>query len=639
MARSTFKGLCTTVALAVSLLSPVLAFAYSEAPSLAAQVKAGKLPLIEQRLPQQPEQITPVHSLGQYGGSLRSALRGNADHNAILRLVGHQGLVRWNLDMSKVVPNVAESWSTNADSSEYIFKLRRGMKWSDGQGFNADDVLFYMQDLMLNKEFAGAPPDVFRLNDKPVQVDKLDDYSVRFRFAGPYVSFIENLAHPGAQQPVLYAKHYCAQFHPKYNPRLDEQLKASGAKDWGMLMRVKCGDTEIPSRWGNIERPTLDPWVIAEPYGGGVTRVLLRRNPYFWQIDTKGQQLPYIDELRLSVISEPETIVLAAINGQLDLQFRHISSIQNLPVLAENTEKGNYRVLQMEDSSSNAGGLYLNQSSKNEKLRALLRNKDFRVALSLGVDRKEIADTVFLGQAKPWQLGPKKGNRFYNEQLATQFTQHDVARANALLDKLGLNRRDADGYRLYPQGNERVSINCIVQVASTGYVDSLELVRKQWSKLGINLVIQGMERSLFYDRSNSNDYDMAIFVVGGGLDPQFDKTGVLAWSPMESRQSLLWVKWADSGGKQGEEPSVSMKKRLALNDRWKSAPNAKEADDLLRQILQLAADEFEVIGTVSTPRAPGIVSKRLMNVYDKMPWAWPYATPADSLPQQYWFKR
>lgn len=633
-----FKECRQAVLLGFALLGATPSFAtYSEAPNLAASVKANKLPPVDKRLPEKPEVINPVHSIGTYGGALRSALRGNGDHNAILRMVGHQGLVRWNIDMSKIVPNLAESWTTNADSSEYTFKLRRGIKWSDGQPFNADDILFYAQDLMLNKGFVVNTPEQFKLLDKPMVVEKLDDYTVKFRFAGPYVSFIENLAHPTGQQPVLYAKHYCSQFHPKYNPKLDELLKSTGTKDWGALMRLKCGDIEIPARWGNPERPTLDPWVISEPYGGGVTRVVLKRNPYFWQVDTRGQQLPYIDELRFSVISEVETIVLAAINGQLDLQLRHVGVIQNLPVLSENAAKGGYKVMQMEDLSSNAAGLYLNQSTKNEKLRALIRNKDFRVALSLATDRKEIADTVYLGQTSPWQLGAKKSNRFYNDQLSTQFTKYDVKAADALLDKIGLTKRDADGFRLYPQGG-RVSIASIVQAASTAYGDTLDLVRKQWAKAGVELVNQAVERSLFYDRSNSNDYDMAIFVVGGGLDPQFDKTGILAWSPMESRQSLLWVKWAESDGKQGEEPSASMKKRLALNERWKIAKTPAEADELLRQILQLAADEFEVIGTVATPKVPGIVSRKIENIFEKMPWAWPYATPAGSLPQQYYFK-
>ncbi|GAB2882804.1 ABC transporter substrate-binding protein [Uliginosibacterium flavum] len=625
------------LAVLACLALPLAAQAYTSAPALEKLEKEGKLPTVDKRLPDSPEVIIPLERVGKYGGTLRSALRGNGDGNAILRMVGNQGLVRWNLDMSKVVPNVAESWTTNTDSSEYTFKLRRGMKWSDGSPFTADDILFTMNDLLGNKGFVANPPAFFKVQDKPVITEKIDELTVRFKFAAPYVSFIEILAHPTLQYPTLYSKNYCSQYHPKYNPKLDELLKQYAAKDWGMLIRNRCGDQETPTRWGNPERPTLDPWLIVEPYGGSASKVRLKRNPYFWQVDSKGQQLPYIDELSLTVISEVETMVLAAINGQLDFQSRHIGGTPNLPVLSESADKGGYRVLQMEDASSNSGGLFLNFTTRNEKLRPLIRNKDFRVALSLAMDRKEINDIIHLGQGSPWQLGPKKSNRFYNEQLATQFTKTDLGKANELLDKAGLSKRDADGFRQYPAGG-RVSIGAIVPAASTGGIDTLDMVRKHWAKVGIELVLQPVERSLFYDRSNTNDYEMAIFVVGGGLDPQFDKTGVLAWSPTESRQSLQWVKWAQSGGKQGEEPTPSMKKRLEIDEKWKTAKTQAEADGYLRQILQLAADEFEVIGTISTPKVLGVLSKRLVNVNEKMPWAWPYATPAASLPQQYFYK-
>ncbi len=89
---------------------------------------------------------------------VRTALRGDADYNAITRLVGPQGLMRWTPDYTNVVPNVAESWTANADNSEYTFKLRRGMRWSDGEPFNADDILFAMNDIVANKQFFSTPP-------------------------------------------------------------------------------------------------------------------------------------------------------------------------------------------------------------------------------------------------------------------------------------------------------------------------------------------------------------------------------------------------------------------------------------------------------------------------------------------------
>lgn len=619
------------------LLLPSAAMAFTSAPALQKLELAGHLPPVEKRLPDKPEVITPLQSVGHYGGTLRSALRANNDYNAVLRLVGNQSLVRWNPDMSKIVPNLAESWRVNADATEYTFRLRHGTKWSDGVPFTADDIIFYVDDLLHNKTFTAAPSPAYQAGGKLLTAEKLDEDTVRIRFAAPYVSFLENIAHPTGQMLVMYPRHYCEKFHPKYNPKIAEAVKAASVADWPSLMRLHCTDPESPSRWSDPAKPTLDPWVVQVPYNGSSTQVVLQRNPYFWQVDTQGQQLPYINELRLPIISEPETMVLAAINGQLDFQFRHIGLIQNLPILSENAAKGGYRVLKLEDISSNAAGLFLNQSSKNTRLRQLIRNRDFRIALSLATNRQEINDIVYLGQSTPWQIGPKKTSRFYNEQLATQYLNYDLKTANTLLDRLGLTRRDAEGFRLYPQGG-RISIQCIAQISIASELDTLELLRRQWAKAGIDLVIISSERSLFYDRTSLNEYDMGIFIVGGGLDPQYDKTAIFVWSPTESRQSVLWAKWAATGGKQGEEPSPSMKKRIELNEKWKLARNQPEADALLRQMLQLAADDFEVIGTVAALKVPGIVNTRLQNVYAKMPWAWPYATPAAALPQQFYYR-
>jgi peptide/nickel transport system substrate-binding protein len=615
----------------------VASASYHDAPALAQLAKEGKLPVVDKRLPEKPE-VIKTDSIGRYGGTLRSALRGNGDGNAILRLMSPQGLVRWNKEFSGVVPNIAESWTLSADAKEYTFTLRKGMRWSDGEAFNADDVLFAVNDILGNKQFFSTPPGRYTTDGKLVEVEKLDDYKVKFKFTQPYRTFIEELATPLGQHPVLYPKHYCQKFHPKYNPKIDEEVKAARQTDWAALMRVKCSDIELASRWGNPERPTLDPWVISEPYSGNSTRVILTRNPYFWQVDTAGNQLPYIDRLQLAVISEIETIVLAAVNGQLDLQIRHISNIQNRPILAENAAKGGYKLMLLPDINATAIAVFINQSTKNAKLRELFRNKDFRIALSQAMDRKEINDIVFLGKGEPWQIGPAPGNKFYNEKLAKQYTQYDLKAANALLDKIGLTTRDADGFRQYKSGG-RISMGVIVSLATTYQIDMLELLRKQYAKLGIELVIQASERTLYYDRANNNDFDLSVDSLAGGFDPTQNPRGFIAVHPQESRQSLLWVRWYESGGKSGEEPPASMKKRLQLYDEWKNAKTDKEADALFKQILSIAADEVEVLGTVKPPEQTGIRNAKLMNVYDKMIWGWTFPSPGPTLLQQYYFTK
>ncbi|HEX5126585.1 MAG TPA: ABC transporter substrate-binding protein, partial [Rhodocyclaceae bacterium] len=495
---------------------------------------------------------------------------------------------------------------------------------------------FDMNDITANKQMFNSLPSMFSIKDQPPIVTKVDDYTVRFKFAGPYISFLEQLATPVAQHPTLWQKKYCSQFVPKYNANINDLMAKEKFKDWASMFRAKCGEIESAARWNNPDRPTMDPWVIKEGYGGSATKVVLDRNPYFWQVDAAGKQLPYIDHVQMSVISDVETIVLAAISGQLDWQIRSISGIQNRPVLAENQAKGGYKIFGAENVNANAGGLWLNQSTKNPKLRPFMRNHDFREALSLAIDRNEINDLIYLGQATPWQSGPLPQSKWYNEKLGKQYINYDLKGANEIFDKLGLTKRDSDGFRQYPDGG-RVSMNAIVQIAQQSMVDTLDLIRKQWAKAGIEMVIQASERTLVYDKAAQNNYDISIDVFPGGMDATFNPRAYLAVHPQESRMSLEWTKWYLSNGKQGEEPSPSMKARLALYDQWQVAKTPAEADRLFREILQSAADAFEVIGTVRPAVDTAVRNAKLMNVYEKMPSGWTYPTPAPALLQQWYF--
>ena len=228
-----------------------------EAPQLAALVKDGKLPPLAERLPQNPLVIKPFEKIGTYGGTLRRGLRGSSDHNGILRMVGNQGLVRWNMDFTQVLPNLAEKWEVSADATQFTFHLLKGAKWSDGHPFTADDVVFAIEDVVKNKELYSATPAQISVAGKPVTVEKVDDYTVKFTFAAANALYLENLATPLGQHPTLFAKHYCSKFLPKYNPNLDADVKAAGVSSWTELFRAKCGDIEIPSRWGNVDKPTL----------------------------------------------------------------------------------------------------------------------------------------------------------------------------------------------------------------------------------------------------------------------------------------------------------------------------------------------------------------------------------------------
>lgn len=626
------------LALISILAAPASALAadWHEAPALAAQVAAGTLPSAAQRMPTQPQVVQPTKEAGRYGGTLRTPLRGDGDQNGILRMVGPQGLTRWSPDYESVVANVTESWSRNTDATEWTFKLRHGMRWSDGIPFTADDILFTVNELLPNKTFFASPPSQYVVAGKLMRAEKIDDFTVKLIMGGPSLSLPELLATPLGQHPVLYAKHYCERFTP-HNPAVADLAAAARQPNWAALFRLRCGDIEIPSRWSNPDRPTLDPWLITVPYTGGGTEVALRRNPYFWQVDPAGNQLPYIDTISFRVISDLQSMILATIGGQFDFVARYIVAIANKPVLAQHQADGGYVLQPFTSTQGGALVLWVNQTDKDPKLRALLTQHEFREALSLGMDRDEINDIVFLGQSSSWQTSPLETTKFYNKQLALQFTDHDTDKANALLDKLGL-KRGSNGMRTLPDGS-RLFLTADASLSDSGAADTLELIKKQWTEIGIDLGIKNEERSLYYDRAQNNDYDLAIETAPGGIDPTSDPRLWLSTHSLDSRQSIPWQHWYASDGKSGEQPSASMRERLALWDQWKQASSEQEADGLFKQILQKAADAFEVLGTVRGPTLFGIRSKKLMNVPDAIPYSWNYPTPAPTLPQQYFFAR
>jgi peptide/nickel transport system substrate-binding protein len=633
--RHVLKGLAGTAAIS-ALPRAARAETAKEAPALAKLVADGKLPPLAERVSANPL-VVEVKKVGRYGGALRRGLRGSADHNGILRMVGNQGLVRWNLAFTAVLPNVAERWEVNADATEFTFHLRPGMKWSDGQPFTADDVVFAIEDCAKNTELYKSAPSPIVIAGKPGTATKIDDSTVKFSFASPYALFLEQMATPLGQHPTLFAKHYCSQFHPKYNTAVADLVKAANLSDWGTLFRNKCGDIEIPSRWGNADKPTLDPWVVKEPYAGGATRVVMERNAYFWQVDSAGNQFPYIDRLTFNISQDVESLMLDAISGRLDIQERHIDTLQNKPTLSQNMQKGGYRLIELVNSGSQQVQIYLNMTHKEPKLREIFANKEFRKALSLGMNRKEIIDLVYLGQSEPYQTGPRPDHPWYHEKLARQLTEFDQAQANAILDQLGYAKKDGNGFRLRPDGQKVFFAIDVIPTLYPDEVDALELVKRHWADIGVDIKVNTIERALYYTRGDNNDHDAAVWPGPGGLDPMLDPRDFFAQHTQGSRYAIPWAQWYVSGGKDGQEPPEDQKLRMKLFDQARATADLQKRGDIMKQLFDIDAEAFETIGICLAVNAFGICKTNLQNVPARYPSSWSWPNPGPALPQQFFF--
>ena len=188
----------------------------NEAPQLAELVKAGKLPPVAERIGQDPLVIKPLHEIGKYGGIWRGGFTGPADFwNGFRCCSGPDHLLFWDYTGDKVVPNIAKGYEMQDGGRTLVLHLRRGMKWSDGKPFTADDFVFWFEDIYRNKDLVPTPTAAMAINGKQGEIQKVDTYTVRFKFPEPYFMLPDVLA--GQHRPrrprvarVRRARQLCA---------------------------------------------------------------------------------------------------------------------------------------------------------------------------------------------------------------------------------------------------------------------------------------------------------------------------------------------------------------------------------------------------------------------------------------------
>ncbi len=611
----------------------------SEAPALAALAEAGELPPLAERLPLNPKVVTPHEELGRYGGTWRMGLRGGDDDALLYRTIGYEQLMRWNLDWTEIEPNIAESVDVNEDATEFTFHLREGMKWSDGEPLTTDDIMWWYEYVLSDSEVTLSTPN-FLTSDvedesQLATFEQIDDYTFTVTFAQPSGMFLAQLAAPEGQALKPRPAHWLQQFHPDFNPDAAALAEAEAFASWQELLADR-NDNGSFSRFA--DQPTLHAWRITTAYGAATTQVVAERNPYYWKVDPEGRQLPYIDEVIYQVGDDVNVLVLQAMNGEIDNQGRHIDDNANKAVYIDNQEAGNYHLVDQLAAGSNWMVLNLNLVHKDSVKRELFSNKDFRIALSHAINRQEIIDGILIGEGTPHQPAPLIGTSLYNERLATQYTEYDPDLANQMLDEIGLTERDANGFRLGPDGNP-LFIEIEVIAVSTEHIDALELIESQWAEVGINMNVKVEDRSLYFERHEANEHDGSVWGGEGGLgwDVYISPKNVLPMHNAGSRFALPWAFWFN-GAPNAEEPPAEVKAQLELYRQVMSVASDAEREELMAQVLEMAADQFYLIG-ISTPTSGyRIVSNRMHNV-PVMVGSWTWPTPGPSSPEQYFFEQ
>lgn len=608
-----------------------------DAPDLGQQVEAGKLPPLEERIPKEPLVVEPLKEIGQYGGTWRSAMITQEDAMWLTCAIGYEPLVRWKREWTgsagsdEIDPNICESFAELDGGKVFEFKLREGLRWSDGQPCTAEDLRFAFEDVSIYPEM--HPGGLYSLwtnpsDEKPATFEIVDDLTVRFVFNEPKPGFLNELA---AGTVMVLPKHYLAQFHKRHNKDIDTLVKEAKLNDWVQLYESK---TEA---WMNSDMPTLAPWKMVQALGDG-TAVTAERNPYYWKVDPEGSQLPYIDKITCEVLLDVEVELLKIVNGELDMQMRNFGTVRNKPVVAKNREKGDYRMITVGGEGVNALVIGFNQTLKDKSKAKIYANKDFRVGLSYAINRQKIIDTVYAGQGEPWQCAPLEGHPAYDEELGKQYTEYSVEKANAALDKAGFTKKDDDGMRL--SNGKKIIVTMLVNSAMPDHVDALEMVKADWKKVGVVLQIQRLAETLYWERVEANQAETSTW-TGGGFEIRATQGSNHYYVPSNprgsSRWGSTWAHWYSTDGKEGEEPPARIKKQLELFDEMRATYDADKATELGREILDIAKDEFVYIGICTPAESYGIVKNNVQNVPDEFPGSVGYQAPGPSNPEQYFF--
>ena len=628
------RGLAGAVALAALLAAAAPALAQQQSPILDALVESGELPPVAERLPTNPLVVEPVDSVGTYGGTWRSALRGGLDNAWIARTVAYDGLVRYDREWKEIIPNLAESWEVSEDAKTYTFKLREGLKWNNGKPFTTADIEFAVQ---LHKEPTYVGPGGFLRNpNNPVELEVVDETTFKFIFEKPNGVLMDELASVNGLTIVSLSKDYCGQFYPPINPKAAEEAKAAGFDTWEAMMLNRCAWATETIRWANPDLPFMNAWMVKEPLTGSATRVTFERNPYYWKVDTEGNQLPYIDNLEMRVSDSVEELTLLALNGQIDFQDRHISTVANQPLFFDGQEAGDYRMGEEIQSSSNTMVIQFNLNHIDAKRRELFQNKDFRIGISHAIDRAEIIDVVFTGQGEPFQVAPRPESPFYNETYAKQYTEFDPALAAQHLEAAGLVK-GADGMYTFADGSPLVVTIDTIASLRPEWPDMLELIQLQLEAAGIKLEINNIDRTLYYDKRPIGDYDAQVWGGDGGLDVVQEPRYYMANSP-ESVWAFRWQAWFNGTTPEiAEEPAPWAKQQMDLYNQLRGEGDPAKRTELMKQILTLGQENFPVIG-VSLPGNTYYIAKNNMrNIPQTMFQAYLFPTPAPYDPFQWYF--
>ena len=588
----------------------------NQSPMLQEMVEAGELPPLEERLPQDmlvvgPGTLIPQDQVnfqvGKYGGTMRYCTARTDvcaelyDANAEPPLMAI-GTLRARSIEGDIKPNLFASYEVSDDQQIITFHMRRGLKWSDGEPCTTEDVRFWYEDVLLNEEITPIPGKIFKTGNKAdgelMDLNIVDDYTFTVSFAEPGLAMVEWLSRYGSHWDfMMRPAHYMKQFHVDYADA--DELKALleeenlPEEEWWRYFQQRDEGTK---HWVNVQSvdpdyPRLSPWKLKSRSPGVVT---WDRNPYYWKVDIDGNQLPYIDELRIEIVSDSESVTLKIVGGEVDWA-REYASMANYPLYKENEDKAglNINILDMHVAPLQ---LAFNFTHPDEVWREVVRDVRFRKAMNMAIDHQNIVEVVYKGFGEP--------------PTAITGLSYDPEGAEALLDEMGMDQRDDEGWRLGPDG-KRFVFPLEVRKGYTPSQDAVcELLVEYWQDIGIKTEFKNVEATLYNTRADNND----LFV-----DMHWAHTSFWRSSPTNNDylpfEAELWDDWHATQGAEGEEPEEWAKRLWEIADTADSyVMSPSDVEALHEEMWQILEEQVPMILPIDHAVYPLLGSKKLGNV-------------------------
>jgi len=602
---------------------------FDEAPMLRARVATGELEPLAQRLPEEPFVVVPLE-IGQYGGTLNGIATAPMSWEDPMQM-RRQFIYDVTPDYSGAISSVFKSCELSDDMKTLTIHFRKGMKWSDGAPFTADDCLFWFEDIQQNEEvWLWGWAAVWSPGGEPMDMEKVDDYTLRLHFAIPNPSIIKQFT-LGWQ--LYYPKHYLKTWLSRYNPKAGELAAEEGYETVlnAFWFHADSGPTQQ-----DAELPTLRPWMLKERT---TTQEIFERNPYFWKVDNEGNQLPYADTVIANIVSDMETANLKIIAGEIDFAGMPLN-LENYPLYRENEKQGNYRTLLWRGTNGSEGSFGFNITHKDPVLREIFQDIRFRRAMSLAINRDEINEVVFSDLATPRQVTVLPTCSFYKEEWAEANAQYDLKEANALLDEMDLKWDSNHQWRLRPDGE---TLAVTFEYWEIGSMTTIcELVKEYWEATGVKVEIKSEELSLLTTRQNANDVDISVSYTDCSSEPFVQVNGNPFVSPgyfaMQLMFAIPWKTWYDTDGEAGEEPPQDVKELVDWVVAWPFAGTDEEYIEIGQNIYDYYAENAHVIGTVGMAKTPLVVKNDLGNIPEEGYFGSGASFWMPTQPSQ-WFKR